>query len=503
MDTWDQSAPIEITTDSSSTSFLRRRHKGLILLSIFTFISITGIFSSSNTNIFSNSINDEVGGSITALKKGFLDEDRKLTQLKGKGKIGKQRPRERPSTASSSDNMVQLLNYKGVQSKLSENNQRSPLVLYTIFAGRKETLQLQVPYIMELLEKGIVDEVHLWDLTCKQDVEQKGWYGKKSLDTGYLWEVMRKLDERIYIIKPSLGRCSWMSYYEYYSKQIQNDDVLMKVDDDIVFVDTSRVLGFARTIRSHPEVYLWSANVINNGISAGLHDLDGLIPSNLASLNTEISHPLMEGCLLFNQSAGMELHKDFVSDPQKYYIPPKGKELRLIKGRISINFVAFLGKHVRNGASNNNYALSDTAPSSSNDERQQNNVNNNNHHSVHQSMLMISLRFAGRSIDNSGGDEKALTETASINLRQKLIVYLPLVVAHASFGAQNLYDGVIPLYQNRTTTTVATTSDDNATTIDNTNASTVNYRYHYNEKLRNNVAWIPPENFVMPVTANI
>lgn len=182
-----------------------------------------------------------------------------LTQLRGgfrstKLKSGKREHITGRSTLARYSDKSHLFNTKRMISKLHDKKRENPLVFYSIFAGREATLELQLPHILKLLEQNIVDEVHLWDFSCKQKREIKNWFGNGKNDTEFLWEKMWPKDERIYIVEPA--RCSWRDYYEYYSNLLHGGDVLIKADDDILFVDTSRVQGFVDTIRNFPQVYL-------------------------------------------------------------------------------------------------------------------------------------------------------------------------------------------------------------------------------------------------------
>jgi len=385
--------------------------------------------------ILSRRLSQLRGGSMGYQKRSMKEMQQRKIQIR--------RDLEDPSSVAQKNEKIMTVSQKDIFRLMNANRQSSVLhsesrtstgkkmVYYTIFAGRQKTLEVQTPYILKLLDEGLVDEVHLWDLTCKQFYEKKGWFGEGNNDTAYLWDTMINLDKRVYMIKPQ--DCTWKQYYGFYSSLLRSDDVIIKADDDIVFIDTSRFNGFINTIRSHPSVYLWSANVINNGISAGLHDLDGLIPKGLVSLDVEINKTMTSGCLLFNKTVGRTLHMEFIADPQKYFRPLAGKELRLIQGRISINFVGWLGR---------NFKQTETY-----------------------------LRMVGN-VDFGGGDERAVTEMAS-TLGQKLIVYMPLVVSHASFGEQGLYKRALRLY-----------------------------RHENSKRLENRVNWTEPA-FQIPVKANI
>ena len=57
---------------------------------------------------------------------------------------------------------------------------------------------------------------------------------------------------------------------------MKDDDVVLKVDDDVIYADMSRLSGFVDLISANPEVYLWSDNVVNNGRAAVLQRMYGV-----------------------------------------------------------------------------------------------------------------------------------------------------------------------------------------------------------------------------------
>ena len=75
----------------------------------------------------------------------------------------------------------------------------------------------------------------------------------------------------------------YSAVYEYYARTLAPDDVLLKVDDDIVWMDTRRFASFLAYRREHAgDVFVLSPNVVNNGVTAYFqHHLGGCIPKGL------------------------------------------------------------------------------------------------------------------------------------------------------------------------------------------------------------------------------
>lgn len=355
---------------------------------------------------------------------------RNLFQLKGKGiKVEKSRKRSNrlklhnahqdPSKLHRrTDQALAALrssNYASLQnSTLFQNS----FTFYSIFAGRKDPLEIQLSYVQKMLNDESIDEVHIWDYTCKQyatppqtgknkiykmkgNMEQRPPTTEAILNAQYLRKTVLELDPRIFIVKPEL--CIWEEYYNFYSQNMRSTDVLIKADDDIVFVDTRRMKGFVETIRRFPEVFLWSANVINNGMAAVFQKNDGVLPRDVVDTDAEVVHFLGESCLFRRPDKGRQIHELFLENPEAFLTPLPGKELRRVRSRLSINFVAFLGKNMDQAA-----------------------------------------KYVTKA---DGDDETGLTQRASGRAyKETLMMYMPLVASHASFSPQRMGYDIYQLY---------------------------------------------------------
>jgi len=335
---------------------------------------------------------------------------RQLVQLRGRGTMKSERERDlyNYQLKYRKQQMNYLLNHQHSWSVLhNPSEERKPKVFYTIFAGREAPLRIQFEYIQEMLDKKIIDEVHIWDYTCYK-YNTNGAHDKK-----FILNTLWPMDDRIYYIRSQT--CGWYEYYRFYHDHpLRPRDVLIKADDDIVFIDTSRFAGFVRTIRHFRRTYLWSANIINNGMSAAFQELDGVLDGGLVvpgeervgtntskMIDIEPSCPnQLYSCLSMNGTRGDALHQSFLEAPANFTTPVRGKELRLMKGRCSINFIAWLGENFP---------------------RTLTHLHNNPH---------------GDAV--GGNDEVALT--LGVAEIEQNVVYMPLVVAHGSFGTQGLWE---------------------------------------------------------------
>jgi hypothetical protein len=96
-----------------------------------------------------------------------------------------------------------------------------------------------VPYIKKLTERGLVDEVHIWD------------YTRNSKDAEYI----RTLPFQV--LNPKTKE-HYGDFYEYYTcaKYPDPDTVLVKCDDDIVYLDVDRFDEFIKARRKIPEALI-------------------------------------------------------------------------------------------------------------------------------------------------------------------------------------------------------------------------------------------------------
>jgi len=291
----------------------------------------------------------------------------------------------------------QIQNRDGNPSMIYDADRSKPAVFWSIFAGRKSIMKNIIPSLLEALDTELVDEVHLWDFICK-----KGNFP----DRVWLHELMKEND-KIFLSTPT--DCLWGDFYNTYGTLMKDDDVVFKVDDDIIYADMSRLDGFVDLIRAKPEVYLWSANVVNNGKSAvfqrwnGVYDDVGEDWVKDITLDKEIGNWRQMGIEFTRQDIGFGIHKHFLYHPDKFFKVDEEKPfLYWCKMRISINFLGWSGKNAKK---------------------------------IHKYGTMPD-------------DEYSLTYVAAVANHETLMMYMPFVVSHASFGPQHMGEVIAHMYEN-------------------------------------------------------
>ena len=118
-------------------------------------------------------------------------------------------------------------------------------VIFTCFAGRRRYLEILKVYIDQLIERRLIDECHMWDYT--RDPEDAKWL-EANFET---------------IMKPN-EKYNWHEYYDWYTTERYPDAVIVKCDDDIVYIDVDQFKAFIDTRLSDTKSLIAYAGIINN-----------------------------------------------------------------------------------------------------------------------------------------------------------------------------------------------------------------------------------------------
>ena len=127
-------------------------------------------------------------------------------------------------------------------------------VILTCFAGRRRYLEILFVYVQKLMNSGHIHEFHIWDYT--REIE----------DTKFIRDFSLK-DPRFRLMSV-FSRISWREYYDFYTRERYPDPmtVIVKCDDDIVFIDVEQFPVFIERRRRNSDYLLGSAMVMNNPV---------------------------------------------------------------------------------------------------------------------------------------------------------------------------------------------------------------------------------------------
>ncbi len=130
--------------------------------------------------------------------------------------------------------------------------------------------------------------------------------------------------------------------YQYYNANVAeySEAVILKCDDDIVYLDLDKLEEFVSFRRSHEDFLLVSANVVNNGVCAFFQQRSGVIPPEEDAF--ELPPDGLCGTLWSDGAKAERLHRLFLSQPTRF--TATDDDPIAWTQRISINFIALLGK---------------------------------------------------------------------------------------------------------------------------------------------------------------
>jgi hypothetical protein len=142
------------------------------------------------------------------------------------------------------------------------------------FAGRKANLELQLPLIERILADDPDAEFHVWNLT------------KTPQDDEYVRSISGEgitVRNDFAHLRPHLG---FNAVWRHYTDDAYADSLFMKIDDDVIFIETERFGDFMDAVDANRDTVI-SARVINNGACT---DLD----ADLWKLFQELDIPLLD-----------------------------------------------------------------------------------------------------------------------------------------------------------------------------------------------------------------
>lgn len=203
------------------------------------------------------------------------------------------------------------------------------------------------PIVIKIDDSGVavltVNEVPIGrlpgvDIAKGADVMVRGGWGSDL-------EIMGVRDRIHRYVGPTNEKYPYHHTYAYYSSRAADyaDAIFVKCDDDIVFMNLDKLGDFINFRRENPRPFIVSANVVNNGVCAHLQQVSGAIPASLGEF--EMPPGGLGGTLWQSAQRATELHDYFLNTPTKRL--PLSKPVIEVKERVSINFIAWLGRDLR------------------------------------------------------------------------------------------------------------------------------------------------------------
>lgn len=195
-------------------------------------------------------------------------------------------------------------------------------------AGRQRYLEILVRNLIR--ERNGFDEWHLWlNTNVAPDVE-------------YCRDLARVHDWIKIVEIPGINKVSSSNIHKFFKHAQEKDAVYVRLDDDIVFIESGffdKLLGYRL---SHRNPFLVFANIINNAVITHIHQRNGLV-----------DHPELCGydCLdklgWENGPFAEKVHRSFICDLESgrmsRWHSSFNRWICYFHERISINAVSWMG----------------------------------------------------------------------------------------------------------------------------------------------------------------
>ncbi len=133
-----------------------------------------------------------------------------------------------------------------------------PRVIVFVFAGRKPNMDLQLPLVQRIVAEHPNVEYDVWNMAR---LRTDNWYVRS------LRGARTTVRNDFYRVRPR-----WAGYhaiYKHYAQAEFRDCVFVKIDDDVVFLQTDRFADFVAAVQANPGCVV-SAFTVNNGASVRL-----------------------------------------------------------------------------------------------------------------------------------------------------------------------------------------------------------------------------------------
>jgi|688.fasta_scaffold00501_18 hypothetical protein len=126
--------------------------------------------------------------------------------------------------------------------------------IFSVFAGRRRYMNILSRYIDELYKRKLIEEIHIWDYTRTQEDEE--WLNERWPNN-----IMSVKDKSTY-----------KEYYQYYTRERypEEDTILIKCDDDIVYIDVDKFQKFIEMRPCDVDSLFVSPFVVNNPVCTTL-----------------------------------------------------------------------------------------------------------------------------------------------------------------------------------------------------------------------------------------
>ena len=234
-----------------------------------------------------------------------------------------------------------------------------------VFLGREKNMEILHSYIELGLQKDILDEYHMFDFSKNIEDHHFIYDEYIRLSEIYINRIFLHNDKEnnIYLCKEKI-KTDWSPFYKYISSHSKDNDIIIKCDDDILFIDIYNLKNAIIDRIKDKESFIIHSNCINNGVCTYYQSE---LFNNVKDYLKIYPKGGILGILFENPKIANIIHHQFTKDIllsynniNKYII-----ENQYINTRISINFILMNGsdmKYLKDTTYHDEYELSSLFP---------------------------------------------------------------------------------------------------------------------------------------------
>lgn len=134
-----------------------------------------------------------------------------------------------------------------------------PVILF-MFAGRRQNMRVNLPQLQRILDENPRVQLHIWNLARDNDDAK---YLSQLPQTLKGWPSAKRAEVVNEFAGPRAFRCL-NKVWDYYANPRFQNCLFVKIDDDVVFIDTGKFAEFVDHVEANPDRIL-TAEVVNNG----------------------------------------------------------------------------------------------------------------------------------------------------------------------------------------------------------------------------------------------
>lgn len=240
-----------------------------------------------------------------------------------------------------------ISNDNNTKMDLPQNKIIKQIVKFCVFVGREKNLVILHRYIELGLQNNIFNEYHMFDFSRNlkdSNFIQSEYIRLSEKFTGSIF--IHNYENNLLNIKNNNKsidkKTNWNPFYKRIYDISSDNDIIIKCDDDILFID---LIGLKNAIidrKLDKDTFLIHSNCINNGVCAYYHR------NSFDKLNEKLNvYPKggILGVLFENPEIAYGMHMDFLNNFEKldkYFIDDV-----FVNSRISINFILINGSDLK------------------------------------------------------------------------------------------------------------------------------------------------------------